>query len=105
MSDTPTILAQESPAASTATKLYTGVGNGAIAKLEVNNRPTNDTVANIQLELRKAGAATAAKAFIWEIPVAPGDPKNKIFAIGVTDEAWITSDQANVNFNLTGILR
>lgn len=103
MADTPKILGQLSPVAATPTKLYTGAVNGAVARLVANNRPTSAGNAQISIELRIAGAGSSAAAFIWEGPVAHYEPLTLTFAVGATDEVWVTTDIVGVSFNLTGI--
>lgn len=97
-------LGQAAPAPATPTKLYTGATNGAVGKITVNNRPTNVANANIQVEIRIGGAATTGADFKWEQVVQPGIPIYLgPFGIGSTDEVWVTTDTASVNFNMDGI--
>lgn len=105
MSETPKVLGQLSPAAATATKLYTGAANGAVCSLVINNRPASAGIAQVAVEIRVAGGASAAEGFLFEGPATQfmWPPLELIFAVGATDEVWVTSDITNVAFNLTGI--
>lgn len=93
------------PTPGTAVKLYTGAANGSICKLMINNRGSGAALANVAVEVRIAGAATAGKDFVAEFPVQSVNPPATLpaFIIGATDEVWVISDQTGVNFNLNGI--
>lgn len=100
MTDVAKSLGQVTPAAATATLLYTGSAGGAVGSIVVNNRNVAPSVVGI--EIRRLGAATSSKAFKWEATVAQYQPQTFVTAVGATDEIWVTADATLVNFNMDG---
>lgn len=90
---------QVAPAAATATQLFVCANAlGAVMSVVVNNTNASGT-AIVFVEKRIAGSAVAA-AFAYTRQLAgQADTTIGPFAIGNTDEIWVTTDTTLVNFN------
>lgn len=106
MADTPKILGQSSPAATTETDLYEvpALTSAVVSSLTICNQ--NGTGTTVRVSVSAGGGATAAKDYIfYDLPIE--GPDTFVATIGITlattDVMRVYADDTNVAFNLFGV--
>lgn len=105
MADTPKILGQLNPAATTTTDLYTvpTATKTITSLLVVCNQ---GAAGSFRVSVAEAGAALAAKQYIfYDMPIDANESfvRELVLTLSTTDKVRVYASHANMSFNLFGI--